>query len=61
MPRPPETPPSSDLDGIDEDETSPVDAANAAGQDAADLARAGGEATGRPTPDERAGRDDRSR
>jgi hypothetical protein len=61
LPRPPETPPSSDLDGIDEDEVSNIDAANAAGQDGADLARARGEAAGRPEPDEKPGRDDRSR
>ena len=61
MPKPPETPPSSDIDGIDEDEVRAIDAANAAGQDSADLARARAGAAGRPDPDEAPGRDRRSR
>ena len=62
MPTPPATPPSSDIDGIDEDEVSNIDAANAAGQGAGDLARARDEAAGRPDFAEvRPGRDDRSR
>jgi hypothetical protein len=62
MPRPPETPPHSDLDGIAEDEVRNTDAAIAAGQDTSDLARARDEAAGKPdfSADER-GRDERSR
>jgi len=62
VPKPPATPPSSDIDGVDEDEVSNVDAANAAGQDAGDLARARDEAAGRPDfAEDRPNRDDRSR
>ena len=62
MPRPPATPPHSDIDGIDEDEVRNTDAAVEAGQDAGDLARARDEAAGRPDYSEEAGnRDDRSR
>lgn len=62
MPRPPATPPHSDIDGIDEDEVRNTDAAIAAGQDADDLARARDKSAGRPdfTPDA-GNRDDRSR
>lgn len=58
----PKTPPSSDLDGVDEDEVRNTDAARAAGQDASDLERARRESKAKPTgahADE-AGRDDRS-
>ena len=62
MPHPPKTPPHSDLDGVREDERSNVQAANAAGQDAADLERARAESPGKPVPRaDPGGRDDRSR
>ena len=61
MAKPPNTPPSSDIDGIDEDEVRNTDAAVEADQDTADLARAQEESIGRPEhSDERSG-DDRSR
>lgn len=62
MPKPPATPPSSDIDGIDEDEVRNTDAAIASGQGARDLARARQGAAARPdfSPD-RGNRDDRSR
>ncbi|WP_114953273.1 hypothetical protein [Sphingosinicella terrae] len=61
MPKPPQTPPSSDLDGVNEDEVRNIDAANRAGQSAADLARARDEAKGRPEFSRGEGADDRSR
>jgi len=62
MAKPPNTPPHSDLDGVREDELDNIEAANAAGQDAADLKRAAGESKGRPDRSAaRGGRDDRSR
>ena len=62
MPKPPRTPPSSDIDGIDEDEVRNTDAANAAGQDTEDLARARKESKGRPDFSSNGGnRDDRRR
>lgn len=61
MPKPPETPPSSDLDGVDEDESRNTDAATAAGQDTKDLERARREAAGRPGHSAERGGDDRSR
>lgn len=62
MAKPPESPPSSDIDGVDEDEVRNTDAALAAGQDMKDLARARNEAAGRPDySDDRGNRDDRSR
>ena len=48
MPKPPETTPHSDLDGVDEDERRNVDAAIEAGQDAEDLAEARRESRARP-------------
>jgi hypothetical protein len=61
MPRPPKTPPQSDLDGVHEDRVDNVDAAIAAGQDAGDLARAHEEAAGKPGYSREESRDDRSR
>ena len=61
VPKPPQTPPSSDLDGVNEDEVRNIDAANEAGQSASDLARARDEAMGRPKPSREEGADDRSR
>jgi len=62
VPKPPRTPPASDLDGVDEDEVRNTDAAIAAGQDGGDLERARREAVGRPPrSDDEPARDDRSR
>ncbi len=61
MPKPPKTPPHSDIDGINEDEVRSTDAAIAAGQDTEDLARARREAAARPDfSGDRRNRDDRS-
>ena len=60
MPNPPRTPPSSDLDGVDEDAVRNTEAAEASGQDAGDLERARREAAGRPGHSEDGSRDDRS-
>ena len=62
VPKPPKTPPSSDIDGVDEDAAPNTDAAIASGQDSGDLERARRNSPGRPahTRDEK-GRDDRSR
>ena len=62
MPKPPPTPPSSDIEGLHQDEVSPAEGARAAGQDASDLARARDQAAGRPNEaTDRGNRDDRSR
>ena len=61
MAKPPKTPPSSDLDGVHEDERRNTDAAIAAGQDGKDLARARDEAAGKPDFSKERSRDDRSR
>ena len=62
MTKPPKSPPSSDLDGVDEDAMQNTDAAIASGQTTKDLARAREEAAGRPAySDDRDNRDDRSR
>jgi hypothetical protein len=60
MPNPPRTPPSSDLDGVDEDALRNTEAAIASGQDAGDLERARREAAGKPAHSEDDSRDDRS-
>lgn len=62
MPRPPNSPPHSDTDGIHEDEVRNVDAALASGQDTRELARARTEAAAKPdySGDDENG-DDRSR
>ena len=61
MPKPPKSPPSSDLDGVDEDALRNTDAALAAGQNGQDLARARDEAAARPDFSTERSRDDRSR
>ena len=61
MPKPPDTPPNSDLDGVDEDEKRNTDAAAEAGQDPRDLARARDEAAGKPEFSDERSADDRSR
>ena len=60
MPKPPATPPSSDIDGVHEDETRNTDAALESGQGTKDLARARRQAAGRPDfSSDRPGADDR--
>ena len=62
MPSPPKTPPSSDIDGVDEDAARNIDAAIASGQDSGDLERARRNSPGRPpNMKDKKGRDDRSR
>jgi hypothetical protein len=61
VPKPPKTPPSSDIDGADEDAMCNTDAATASGQDAKNLARAREKAAGKPDFSAETGRDDRSR
>jgi len=48
VPKPPQTTPHSDIEGVHRDEKSNVDSANEAGQDARDLERARDESPGRP-------------
>jgi hypothetical protein len=62
MPKPPNTPPHSDTDGIHEDEVRNVDAALASGQDTKALARARTEGAAKPDfSSDDANADDRSR
>ena len=62
MAKPPQTPPASDLEGVDRDKVPNTDTALASGQDAKDLARARKEAAGKPDyRDDEKNRDDRSR
>ncbi|MGZ8998864.1 MAG: hypothetical protein ACXW2T_08420 [Allosphingosinicella sp.] len=61
MPKPPATPPSSDIDGVDEDFVRNKDAALKAGQDSGDLERARIEAVARPKGSSDKSKDDRSR
>ena len=61
MPKPPKTPPSSDIDGVDEDSMDNTDAAIASGQDAKDLARARDQAAAKPDFSPETSCDDRSR
>ena len=62
MPKPPRTPPSSDIDGVDEDAAPNTDAAIASDQDSGDLERAHRNSTGRPPRSgDGKGLDDRSR
>ena len=61
MSKPPPTTPHSDIKGVHQDERRNVDAANEAGQSAADLAEAKRKSRGRPPEsDVEASRDDRS-
>lgn len=61
MSKPPKAPPHSDLDGVDEDEKSNVDAAIESGQDTGNLAKAKEKSVGKPpySADEKS-RDDRT-
>ena len=62
MARPPSTPPSSDINGVDEDAARNTDAAIESGQDSGDLARARDRSRGKPVPTtDKGGLDDRSR
>jgi hypothetical protein len=61
MPRPPRTPPSSDLDGVDEDAARNTDAALATDQDPANLELARKQAKARPDQSRENSRDERSR
>jgi len=61
VPKPPASPPSSDLDGVHEDEEKNIDSALRIGQDTSDLACAHDQAAGKPDETELPGsRDDRS-
>jgi hypothetical protein len=53
MPKPPPTPPHSDLDGVHQDARRTPDAAAAAGQDAGDVEQARRQSAGRPAPQRR--------
>ena len=59
MPKPTETPPSSDIEGVHRDRRDNVDAAIEAGQDGADLKRAHNQSAGRPNYAKERSRDDR--
>jgi hypothetical protein len=61
MPKPPQSTPHSDLDGVHEDKARNVDSANAAGQDSADLAKANEHSRGRPPYTDAESKDDRTR
>jgi hypothetical protein len=62
VPKPPQSTPHSDLDGVHEDEKRNVDSANEAGEDSGDLERAHRHSQGRPPySDDRRNREDRSR
>jgi hypothetical protein len=62
VPKPPQSTPHSDIDGVHQDEDRNVDTANRVGEDSSDLKRAGDHSKGRPPyVDDQPGRDDRSR
>ena len=61
MPKPPKTPPSTDIDGVDEDAAPNTDAAIESGQDSGDLELARKEAAAKPRHSTDKGRGDRSR
>lgn len=48
MPKPPQSTPSSDIDGVHQDEKLNVDSANEAGQDSSDVQRAHEGSAARP-------------
>ena len=61
MPKPRQSTPHSDLDGVHRDEKSNVESANDAGQDSGDLGEAHEQSQGRPPySDDQPNRDDRS-
>ncbi len=59
MPKPTETPPSSDIEGVDQDRRHNVDVAVEVGQDSADLERAHQQSAGRPNYSKESSHDDR--
>ena len=61
MPKPPETPPSSDIDGVDEDFVRNKDAALDSGQDSGNLELARRQAAAKPKYSSDKSKDDRSR
>jgi hypothetical protein len=62
MPKPPQSTPHSDMDGVHRDEKRNVDTANEAGQDSGDLERARTNTPGKPpSSDDQPTREDRSR
>ncbi|HEX8641882.1 MAG TPA: hypothetical protein VF704_12120 [Allosphingosinicella sp.] len=60
MAKPPPTPPSSDIDGVHEDEAKNTDSARRAGQNTGDLGRARDQAAGKPDFSDDESGDDRS-
>lgn len=60
MPKPPATPPHSDMDGVDRDQARSTDAAVDTGQDSGDLARAKREGAARPDYTQEESNDDRT-
>jgi hypothetical protein len=61
VPKPPQSTPHSDVDGVHRDERRNVDSANDAGQDSGDLGKAHDRSHGRPPySDDQPARDDRS-
>jgi hypothetical protein len=62
VPKPPQSTPHSDLEGVHRDEKRNVDSANAAGEDSGDLEKARQRSPGRPPySDDPPNREDRSR
>ena len=62
MPKPPQSTPHSDIEGVHQDEKRNVDSANQAGEDSGDLERAHRSSPGRPPySDDQPNREDRSR
>jgi hypothetical protein len=60
MAKPPETPPHSDLDGVDEDALRNTDAANASGQDTRNLELARKQSAAKPAHSSEESLDDRA-
>jgi hypothetical protein len=60
MPKPPATPPHSELDGVDEDAARNTDAALASGQDSGNLELARKQAAAKPAHSSNKSKDDRS-
>ena len=61
MSKPPQSPPSSDIEGADQDAVRNTEAALASGQDAGNLELARKEAVAKPPPSPDRSADDRSR
>ena len=60
MPKPPQSPPSSDIDGVNKDGTRPSKTLPVHGQDGGDLERAERESAGRPDRGSEDSGDDRT-